>query len=124
MGRQGDALDLRPPLPPTGDALLTHYFQHRRADWPAQATPDLLSFSTLILAQSSSAPGVDGEPYEVYHHGVNFVAHLLGQDLHAAADTDAALANTLGPAQDLLVWIPKPPNVEVANEWRPLQIPT
>ena len=35
------------------------------------------------LAPGGSAPGVDGEPYEVHHIRVQFVSRLLGQAAHA-----------------------------------------
>ena len=92
--------------------------------WPQAAVPDLQALRGLLLAQRNSAPGLDGEPYEVYHQGVDFVALLLAQAHFAAEVSSDALARGLGPALDLLVWIPKVPDADVAKNWRPLQLPT
>ena len=112
-----------PAQPATGDPLLASYFRHRGAAWPPVPAPSLDRLRGLILAQRDSAPGVDDEPYEVYHHGVDFVALLLAQGHFAADRTDAALTQVLGVAEDLLVWIPKLPGAERAKDWRPHPAP-
>ena len=96
-----------PPIPASSDALLTHYFAHRRADWPPLPAPNGSTLKALVLAQSGSAPGADGEPYELYHHGADFLVHLLAQGHYAANVSDTALEHVLGPGHDPLVWIPK-----------------
>ena len=113
-----------PPQPPHGQALLDSYFRHRRVQWPAHPLPDRQQLVSLVLAQRGSAPGIDDEPYEVYHQGAAFVATLLGQAHYASAISDDALAGVLGLAHDLLVWIPKLPAAVETKEWRPLQLPT
>ena len=49
---------------------------------------------------------------------------LLGQAHHTADYSDLALVRVLGPALDLLVWIPKVDLALAASDWRPLQLPT
>eukprot|EP00972_Heterocapsa_arctica_P072062 10642507-Heterocapsa_arctica.AAC.1 len=56
----------------------------RSADLPQTPDPRLGSISGTILQASGSAPGCDNIPYEVYHYGVNFTAHLIGQAFHAS----------------------------------------
>ena len=62
-----------------------------------------------MLAPSGSAPGVDGEPCEVCHFEVRFVACLIAQGMYAAGMSDTLLDAVLGPSIDLLVWIPRAP---------------
>ena len=96
-----------PPLPATGTALLDHYFAHRPPPlFPAMPGPDRQRLHDAVLARHGSAPGVDSEPYELYHHGANFVAHLLAQGHHAAGISNSALHLVLGGNVDLLIWIP------------------
>ena len=70
-----------------------------------------------------SAPGVDGEPYEVYYYGIRYVSALLGQALHSAQMYPSLLPVVLGVAIDLLVWIFKFPGADTAAGMRPLQLP-
>eukprot|EP00972_Heterocapsa_arctica_P008403 1226825-Heterocapsa_arctica.AAC.1 len=57
----------------------------RSAVLPAVPDPRIGDISGAILKASGSAPGCDNVPYEVYHFGVHFTAHLLGQALHSSA---------------------------------------
>eukprot|EP00972_Heterocapsa_arctica_P079027 11652530-Heterocapsa_arctica.AAC.1 len=66
--------------------------ENRKATLPPLPDPRLGSISGTILSASGSAPGCDNVPYEVYHFGVNFTAHLLGQALHASAQGSWHLA--------------------------------
>ena len=111
---------------PAGDALLAAYFAKpgRSADLPASPCPLVRELSGLVLAGQGSAPGLDGQPYEVYHCGVAFVVHLLGQAMHAAHLNTVEAAVILGPAEDLSVWIPKKEGADKPNGQRPLQLPT
>ncbi|MFM7986523.1 MAG: hypothetical protein ACKPKO_45140, partial [Candidatus Fonsibacter sp.] len=77
-----------------------------------------------ILAPHGSAPGADNEPYELYHHGATFVAHLLGQALYTMNDPCSDLRQVSGAAVDLLLWIRKKPNPTRPEQMRPLQLPT
>ena len=123
-----DRVDIwtRPPaLPGTGTALLENYFRHRGAlSFPNAPLPNRMRLHDAVLARSGSAPGVDGEPYELYHPGANFVAHLLAQAHYAADFSGPALRTVLGPNVDLLIWIPKKLNAEATSDWRPLQLPS
>eukprot|EP00969_Alexandrium_andersonii_P265632 11738551-Alexandrium_andersonii.AAC.1 len=60
------------------------YFQGRQAKLPPE--PDLTweSPAGAVLAGGPSAPGVDGLPYELYHHGLRFSLCLLAQLQYAA----------------------------------------
>ena len=78
----------------------------------------------IVLAPAGSAPGADGEPYEVDHLGARFVARLLGQALRAAAIGEAELGAALGPSVDLLVWILKREGAEGTSAVRLLQSPS
>ena len=80
--------------------------------------------AALVLAPSGSAPGIDGEPYEVYHPGVLFVTCLIAQAWYAAYYNPRLLPVVLGPSVDLLVWILKIADAERPNDLRPLQLPS
>ena len=67
---------------------------------------------------------MDGIPYELYHWGVFFVAALLGEILRAAVDGLGEVEDALGPALDLLIWIPKTDAPRGPSGLRPLQLPT
>ena len=122
---RADIWGTAPGLPPEALRLLQAYFSHRgRANLPPRPMPTWGKLNALILAPAGSAPGVDGEPYEVYHVGSRFVAALLAQGTYAADMSDALLCAVLGPSVDLLVWIPKHPGAEWPNDFRPLQFPT
>ena len=69
-----------------------------------------------------SSPGLDGQPYEVYHEGALFVAALLAQAMYMAP-WPADLPLMLGPGLDLAVWIPKALASLRAAGLRPLQLP-
>ena len=73
---------------------------------------------------SGSAPGHDGIPYEILHHGGTFVACLIGQAFHAAHVSSAAIEQVLGPSIDILVWILKSKGGGRPTDMRPLQLPT
>ena len=75
-----------PHLHNVGLTVLQVYMEGRQASIPAKPDPRLASLSTVILKAGGSAPGCDNTPYEVYHFGVNFTAHLLGQALHACEE--------------------------------------
>ena len=75
----------------------------------------------IVLGPNGNAPGIDGEPYEAYHHGARFVACLLAQAMYASNVSDDALEAALGPSVDLLVWILKYEGAEDPAGMRPLQ---
>ena len=85
--------------------------------------PSFEEIAKTILSMGGSAAGCDGWPYEVFHLGVNFVAHLLAQAFHAAGMSREHLEAVLGPSIDLLLWIPKKANSETPDAQRPLQLP-
>eukprot|EP00972_Heterocapsa_arctica_P063637 9391087-Heterocapsa_arctica.AAC.1 len=64
----------------------------RHAALPAAPAPTMRAISSSILSASGSAPGCDNTPYEVFHFGTNFTAHLLGQAMHAAQKGEWILA--------------------------------
>ena len=64
---------------------------------------------------------VCNRPYEVYHYGALFVAHLVGQCHYA--DGSREYWRILGPAIELLIWIPKKADADTVNGQRPLQLP-
>ena len=80
--------------------------------------------ASKILGGRDSAPGLDGTPYEVYHHGLQFVTALMAQALLASCHSDEALEVVLGPAEDLAIWIPQKEGLEMCAMLRPLQLPT
>ena len=112
-----------PPVAPAAQALLDEYFRDRHVSFPQHPRPEWTTMARVILGAGGSAPGLDSEPYEVYHYGVRFVACLLGQASYAAALGDDLLQRVLGPSVDLLVWILKHPRAERVGEMRPLQLP-
>lgn len=71
-----------------------------------------------------SAASVDNRPYEVYHFGSIFVAHLIGQALVVAEVCEDAITQALGPSVDLSIWIPKTDGGKWPIGQRPLQLPT
>ena len=114
-----------PSLPIYARRVLDFYFRHGpHVLLPQHPLPDWRRIATLVLSPSGSAPGVDGEPYEVYHPGARFVSCLLAQGMFAAEMGDEYLATVLGLSVDLLVWIHKTPGAETPNDLRPLQLPT
>ena len=76
-----------------------------------------------ILASHGSAAGLDGRPYEIYHHGVAFSTFLESQAFHAAALGRTSCVEVLGPNEDLSVWIPKKEGADTPASQRPLQLP-
>ena len=72
---------------------------------------------------SGSAPGHDGIPYEVLHHGGTVVACLKGQAFHAAHVSSAGIEQVLGPSIDIFVWVLKSKGGERPIDMRPLQLP-
>merc|ERR1712102_7275 len=104
--------------------ILDAYFQDKQVNLPTLPKPSWHTLATLILQQAGSAPGIDEQPYEVYHYGVRFMACLLGQAVWAASRSDQELDLVLGESVDLLVWILKYPGAEEAAGMRPLQLPT
>ena len=110
--------------PPGSEALLDAYFRARPRCTPPRPALGLRRLTGLILAPGGSAPGIDGVPYEALQCGLRINAYFLAQCGHAAQAGDAVLKRTLGPAIDLLIWIPKKEGAEIANACRPLQLPT
>ena len=55
---------------------------------------------------AGSAPGSDGQPYEVLPYGINCACRLIGQAFYAAERAAAVLGRVLGPTVDIRVWIP------------------
>ena len=94
-------------MPAQASTLLDIYFQDRPTLAGKVATPTWHDIASKVVGPSGPAPGADGVPYEVFHHGTRFVTCLLGQAVHAAALHSAALEAVLGPSCDLLVWILK-----------------
>ena len=79
---------------------------------------------TAVLTAGGSAPGHDGIPYELYHPGARFVAHLLTQAFYGLEEGGGDPSHVLGDNDDLVVWIPKTPGADRAGHMRPLQLPT
>ena len=67
---------------------------------------------------------MDGIPYEFWHHGVNFISTFVALIVYQTAGSEDRLDEILGPAVDLLAWIPKTPGACSPDELRPLQLPT
>ena len=59
-----------PVLPPAHEPILRAYFQSRNLQLPDAPTPSWNRIAGAVLQPGGSAPGVDGEPYEVYYYGV------------------------------------------------------
>ena len=74
-----------PAKPEYGGKILDAYFENRRAPAAVELPLDWARLAGAVLAPGGSAPGLDGEPYEVYHAGVRYVAALLGQAFPAAS---------------------------------------
>ena len=111
---------------PAAGPLLDHYFAdpQRHANFPPSPSPDATAIAAKFLASGGSAAGIDGRPYEIYHHGLAFSAFLLGQAFHATHAGDVACSSILGPHIDLGVWIPKKDGAETPAGQRPLQLPS
>ena len=103
--------------------VLAAYFADRSAVFPSGPPVGRERLSRLILRGKGSAPGVDQEPYEVYHYGVGFVSALLAQAFHATNMDDGDPDAVLGPSVDLLIWIPKASGTQPADGMRGLQLP-
>ena len=100
-----------PELPAVAQEVAADYGVGRRADIPRTPAPRLQALARLILKVGGPAGGVDGRPYEVYHHGVNFVAWLLAQAIHASVNGLEAVACVIGIGIDLLLLdTPKAPS--------------
>ena len=84
-------------------AVLDAYFEQRTAAFAQRRPVGRDRLSQLILRGKGAAPGVDQEPYEVYHFGVGFVATLLAQAFHATAMEGGDPDGPLGPSVDLLI---------------------
>ena len=112
-----------PASPAFGERVLDAYFRERGPSPPVELPLAWRRLASTVLGPGGSAPGLDGEPYEVYHYGVRFVSALLGQALHAAQDHPDLLDVVLGPSIDLLAWIPKVPGADQVHTLRPLQLP-
>ena len=113
------------PCPPfAAGARLNNYFRQRRAVLPDSPAPVWEDLAAAVLAPAGTAPGLDCEPYEVYHFGVRFVSGPLRQAVFAAELGDAELVLVLGPSVDLLFWILKPLDAVDPAGWRPVQLPT
>ena len=76
-----------------------------------------------VLASHGSVAGLDGRPYEIYHHGVAFTTFLVGQAFHVAALGRTTCVEVLGPNEDLSVWISKKEGADTPAGQRPLQLP-
>ena len=112
-----------PASPEHAAPVLDAYFAGRQALFPEVPRPKMGEMLRIVLAPAGSAPGVDNEPYELYHIGAHFVASLLGQALLTMSIGDEALTYAAGPAVDLLLWIPKKAAAEGASDMRRLQLP-
>ena len=77
-----------------------------------------------MLHAGGSAPGLDGIPYDVLHHGAGLVGALTCQAHHLAHRGTHLAALAIGPAADLLVWIPKAEGSETTDGCRPFQPPS
>ena len=122
---RSDIWQTAPPLPWNGHRLQARYFMGgRRIRTTPRPQPSWERLASLVLIPNGSGPGVDGEPYEVYHLGARFVSCLLGQAWHAADRCPHMLHVVLGASVDLLVWILKKPDAEHPNDFRPLHLPS
>ena len=121
---RGPIWSTAPRFPITGGFLRRLYFLRRvPLTMASSPLPDWRHLAALVLAPKGSAPGIDGVPYEAYHHGARFVACLLGQAAYAAHDAPHLLTSVLGDSTELLVWIPKIPDPELPDHLRPLTLP-
>ena len=109
-----------------GRELFRAYFADgtRTANLPQQPEPLTRALASTILNAKNSAPGLDGKPYEIYHHGVPFTVHLLGQAFLAMDTDNGDCTDILGPNHDLGIWIPKKEGNELPSGQRPLQLPS
>ena len=112
-----------PPAPGCGDRILHSYFSGR-PNLTHIEVPTWKLLKQTVMDPSGSAPGQDGIPYEVLHHGCAFVSCLLGQAFHAARTSNTNIEEALGPSIDVLVWILKNKDGERPTDMRPLQLPT
>ena len=90
--------------------------------FPQRPAPTVERMMGYVLAPGGSAPGIDNEPYELYHVGAPFVAALLGQASLAMDVSDAAVREACGATVDLL--LSKCASPQAAGDTRPLQLPT
>ena len=85
--------------------------------------------------------GADGKPYEIFHLHPQLIACLLAQGFILLEDQGHQILNktrtngkgnldrnnildvVLGPALDLLIWIPKEVGNRLVTAQRPLQLP-
>ena len=104
---RADAWGTVPARPSSAEAILADYCRERRGVFGEVPRPRWRRLLQIVLGPSGSAPGIDGEPYEAYHHGASLVACLLAQAMYASSISDGAVEAALGPSVDLLVWILK-----------------
>ena len=118
---------------PDVTALLRAYAHSRGHRVTTSPLIDHAFLRSCILAAAGTAPGVDSAPYEVYHLHPQLFAVLLEQAfciIMSSHDCDpigcqsTPLDRMLGPAIDLLVWIPKKLHDTRVSQQRPLQLPT
>ena len=121
------------PCLPDSSKILAAYQRQRRHGIPSQPPATLRFLRGCVLSAYGSAPGTDGEPYEVYHLHPQLFAAILQQAfllLPNEARRDpwglhlSHLDRVLGPSIDLLVWIPKVAGEYLSTMQRPLQLPT
>ena len=79
-----------PPAPDCGESILTSYFSERPG-FNHIEVPTWSLLTQAVMDPSGSAPGHNGIPYGVFHHGGTFVACLTGQAFHAAHVSSAAI---------------------------------
>ena len=118
---------------PNLSRLLDAYRGNKEPLFPALPNVTMKKLRACILAAYGSAPGVDGMPYEIFHLHPQFFAALLFQAFAVLPHEErrdpwgahvSQLDKVLGPAWDLLVWIPKALESDEVGQQRPLQLPT
>ena len=92
------------PHSDAGAPILSAYAKDRAAPLPPHPAPALEDIAGAILAAGDAAPGPDGWPYEIFHCGVNFTAHLIGQAILSTRGDTSWVDACLGPNVDLLIW--------------------
>eukprot|EP00975_Prorocentrum_lima_P010931 2323204-Prorocentrum_lima.AAC.1 len=96
-------------LSPLADRMAERYFRQRRLTQDL-AHPTWRQLQRTLLRASGSAPGIDDIPYEVLHVGCAAVTAIIGQAAYQAETEPDQIQGSLGPAHDLLIWIPKTEN--------------
>eukprot|EP00975_Prorocentrum_lima_P023909 5031887-Prorocentrum_lima.AAC.1 len=102
--------------------MVARYFATRQCPDGVQP-PTWPRLQQALLNAHGSAPGTDSIPYEVLHPGAGIVSAIVGQAYRLAETMPGRMERVLGPAEDLLAWIPKDDDPPRVTNQRPLQLP-